>query len=168
MVIRIGFEEAYALPSVIIFPQLGTGSLTVAVSATAKATADQINALKSTTGVTATDGSGSETATTWFGGSPTTDWMLVRVIISTTSATGVGDLADSLIHIWYDDGTNQRLLRTIDPGNPAAGSTTVSAYQIEVSFGPEYIFPGNVNISFTVSVTPTAGNVDFVVLGQAS
>ena len=33
---------------------LGTGSLTVAVSATAKATADQINALKSTTGVTAT------------------------------------------------------------------------------------------------------------------
>jgi flagellin len=40
--------------SVAINGYLGTGTLTVAVSATAKATADQINALKSTTGVTAT------------------------------------------------------------------------------------------------------------------
>ena len=40
--------------SVAISGYLGTGSLTVAVSATAKATADQINALKADTGVTAT------------------------------------------------------------------------------------------------------------------
>jgi len=121
-----------------------------------------------TTGVTATDGSGSETAVTWFGGAPTTDWMLVKIIISSTSATGVGDVADSLIHIWVDDATNQRLLRTIDPGNPAAGTTVLSAYQVELSFGPEFIFPGNVTIGFSVSVTPTAGNLDFVVIAQAS
>lgn len=121
-----------------------------------------------TTGVTATDGSGSETAVTWFGSDPSTDWMLVKVIITVSSATGVGDLADSLIHIWVDDGANQRVLRTIDPGNPAAGSNTVSAFQTEVSFGPEFIFPGNVTVGFTVSVTPTAGNVDFVVLAQAA
>ena len=40
--------------SVAISGALGTGTLTVAVSATAKATADQINALKADTGVTAT------------------------------------------------------------------------------------------------------------------
>ncbi len=40
--------------SVAIAGYLGTGTLTVAVSATAKATADQINALKADTGVTAT------------------------------------------------------------------------------------------------------------------
>lgn len=128
----------------------------------------KIGQARVTTGVTATDGSGAETATTWFGGAPTTDWMLTRVVITSSSATGVGDLADCLIHIWYDDGTNQRIIRTIDPGNPAAGSTTVSAYQVEVAFGPEFVFPGNVNVSFTVSVTPTAGNVDFVVIAQAS
>ena len=40
--------------SVAVSGYLGTGTLTVAVSATAKATADQINALKADTGVTAT------------------------------------------------------------------------------------------------------------------
>ncbi|KRD14702.1 MULTISPECIES: flagellin N-terminal helical domain-containing protein [Acidovorax] len=40
--------------TVAISGALGTGTLTVAVSATAKATADQINALKADTGVTAT------------------------------------------------------------------------------------------------------------------
>ncbi len=40
--------------SVAISGYLGTGTLTVAVSATAKATADQINAVKASTGVTAT------------------------------------------------------------------------------------------------------------------
>lgn len=121
-----------------------------------------------TTGVAATDGSGAETNTTWFTSAPTTDWMLVKVIASSSSATGVGDLADCLIHIWVDDGTNQRLLRTIDPGNPAAGTTVLPGYQLEMSFGPEFIFPGNVNVGFSVSVTPTAGNLDFVVLAQAS
>jgi len=42
--------------SVAVTGYLGTGTLTVAVSATAKATADQINALKASTGVTATAG----------------------------------------------------------------------------------------------------------------
>ena len=121
-----------------------------------------------TTGVTATDGSGSTTAVSWSGSDPSGDWMLTRIFISTSSGTGVGDLADSLIHIFVDDGSTTRLIRTIDPGNPAAGSTTVSAYQIEVAFGPEFIFPSSVTLEFGVSVTPTAGNVDFTVLAQAA
>lgn len=121
-----------------------------------------------TSGVTATDGSGSTTALSWSGSAPSGDWMLTRIFITSSSATGVGDLADSLIHISVDDGATQRVIRTIDPGNPAAGSTTVSAYQIEVAFGPEFIFPSSVTLEFSVSVTPTAGNLDFVVLAQAA
>lgn len=119
-----------------------------------------------TTGVTATDGSGSTTAVTWSPGAPAGDWMLTKVIVTVSSATGVGDLADSLIHISIDDGTTQRVIRTIDPGNPAAGSTTVSAYQTEITFGPEFVFHSGVTLEFSVSVTPTAGNVDFIVLAQ--
>jgi len=121
-----------------------------------------------TTGITATDGTGASTPITWYNTAPSGDWMLVKVIISITSATGVGDAADSLLHIFVDDATTNRLIRTIDIGNPAAGSTTVSGYQIEVAFGPEFIFPSTVLPEFAVSVTPTAGNVDVVVFAQAA
>lgn len=121
-----------------------------------------------TTGVTANDGSGSSTALTWSPSAPSGDWMLTKIIITVSSATGVGDLADSLIHIHVDDGTTQRVWRTIDPGNPAAGSTTLSAYQIEMSFGPEYIFHSGCTLEFSITVTTTAGNVDFIVFAQAA
>jgi hypothetical protein len=129
---------------------------------------------RQTTGVTATDGSGTGGTFTWYNatgggsGAPTTDWMLTKIIFTSSSATGVGDLADCLIHIFVDDGTTSRIIRTIDVGNPAAGSTTVSAYQIEVNFGPEFIFPSTVLPEFTISVTPTAGNLDAVLYAQVS
>ena len=121
-----------------------------------------------TTGVTATDGSGSGTAITWYSTAPAGDWMLTKVIVSATSATGVGDLADCLLHILVDDATTSRLIRTVDLGNPAAGSATVSGYQIEISFGPEWVFPSTVLPEFLISATPTAGNVDIVVFAQAA
>lgn len=121
-----------------------------------------------TTGVAASDGSGSSTALTWYNTAPANDWMLTKVIISASSATGVGNLADSLLHIYVSDGSTERRLRTIDIGDPAAGSTTVSEYQIEINFGPEWIFPSTVLPRFAVSVTPTAGNVDVVVFAQMS
>ena len=49
-----GAANGVAGGSVAISGYLGTGTATIAASATAKATADQINALKATTGVTAT------------------------------------------------------------------------------------------------------------------
>lgn len=121
-----------------------------------------------TTGVTATDGSGSSTALTWASGAPTTDYSVNKIIFSSTSATGVGDLADSLIHIFGNDGTNKRLLRTIDVGNPAAGSTTVGAFQLEVNFDTGWVLPSVVSLEFTISVTPTAGNLDVVVFATAA
>jgi hypothetical protein len=119
-----------------------------------------------TTGVANTDGTGTLSTFTWSGSAPATDWMPVKLIISSSSATGVGDLADSLIHIFISDGTNIRRIRTIDPGNPAAGSTTVSEFQIETNFGPEFVMPSGCTMQVGVSVTPTAGNVDFVLFAQ--
>lgn len=121
-----------------------------------------------TTGVTATDGSSAATAFTWYNTAPTADWMLVKITYAATSATGVGNPADSLIHIFVDDGTTMRCIRTIDIGDPAVGSTTVSEMRGEISFGPEFVFPSSVLPEVTVSVTTTAGNIDFVLWAQSS
>ena len=121
-----------------------------------------------TTGVANTDGTGALTTFTWLTSAPSTDWMPVKLIISASSATGVGDLADCLIHIFISDGTNIRRIRTIDPGNPAAGSTTVSEFQMEVNFGPEFVMPSGCTMQVSCSVTPTAGNLDFVLFAQVA
>ncbi len=121
-----------------------------------------------TTGVAATDGSGSSTALTWMNTAPSGDWMLVKVVISATNNAGTADLADCLVHMFIDDGSAVRLVRTLDVGNQAAGTTALSAGQWEFTFGPEWVFPNTVLPEFTVSVTPTAGNVDIVVFAQAA
>lgn len=121
-----------------------------------------------TTGVTATDGSGSSTAFTWYNTAPSGDWMLTKIVFSCTSATGVGNMADSLIHIFVDDGSTNRLIRTIDIGDAAVGAVATSAFQIEVNFGPEFVFPSTVLPEFSCSVTPTAGNLDAVLFAQAA
>ena len=124
-----------------------------------------------TTGVANTDGTGVLTAPTYWGTNtpPATDWMLTRLILSSDSATGVGDLADCVINIFARDpgtGTAVRLIRTIDPGNPAAGTTVLPGYQLEVDFGPAFLFQANVDLRFAVSVTPTAGSLTIVGFGQ--
>ena len=121
-----------------------------------------------TTGVVNTDGSGTGTTFTWYNTAPSTDYMWVKAIISATNATGTADLADCLFHFFVDDGTTSRLIRTIDAGNITVGSATASAGQWEVSFGPEWIFPSTVLPEFTCSATPTAGNVDVVLICQAA
>lgn len=125
---------------------------------------------RATTGVTATDGSAAASTFSWYGGSaPAGDYMWVKAIISSTNNAGTADLADCLFHFFVDDGTTSRLVRTVDSGgNLSAGSVTTSAGQWEVSFGPEWIFPSSVLPEFSVSVTPTAGNVDVVLICQAA
>lgn len=121
-----------------------------------------------TAGVANTDGSGSITDFTWYNTAPTGDWMPVKIVISASSATGVGNPADCLVHVFVDDGSTLRILRTIDLGDPAAGSVSVAEWQIEVQFGPEFVFPTTMNLAVSVSVTPTAGNIDFVLFAQAA
>lgn len=124
--------------------------------------------LRLTTGVTATDGSGSITDMTWIGGAPSGDWMLVKAIITASSATGVGNPADCLVQFFADDATTLRKIRTVDLGDPAVGSVILGEYLAEINFGPEFIFPTAINIACSVSVTPTAGNIDIVFLVQAA
>lgn len=121
-----------------------------------------------TTGVANTDGTGSLTDFTYYNSAPAGDWMPVKIIISASSATGVGNPADCLVHIFVDDGATPRLIRTIDLGDPAVGSVTVGEWQAEVQFGPEFVFPSTMNLAVSVSVTPTAGNIDFVLFAQAA
>jgi hypothetical protein len=121
-----------------------------------------------TTGVTATDGSGSPTDFTWYNTAPAGDWMLSRLVISSSSATGVGNPADCLVTIFADDATTLRKIRTIDLGDPAVGSVSVPEFNLEVAFGPEFVFPSTMNLAAVVSVTPTAGNVDLVAFVMAA
>lgn len=119
-----------------------------------------------TTGVAATDGSSAATALTWYNTAPTTSWMLTKIIASATNNAGTANLADSLLHMWVDDGTTMRLIRTLDLADQAVGTTALGAGQWEFTFGPEWVFPSTVLPEFTVSVTPTAGNLDIVVFGM--
>lgn len=123
---------------------------------------------RATTGVAATDGSGASSTFTWYNTAPSGDYMWVKAIISATNNAGTADLGDCLFNFFIDDGTTVRLVRTIDAGNQATGSATTSAGQWEVSFGPEWIFPSTVLPEFTVSATPTAGNVDVILICQAA
>jgi hypothetical protein len=122
-----------------------------------------------TTGVTNTDGSGSLISPTWWstttsaGIAPTTDWLLSGLLITASSATGVGDPADSILQVYAINKASSAEIRkfyTHDIGNPAAGSTTVGEYQLYIPFGPSYTFMANTDLRFSLSVTTTAGNVD--------
>ena len=128
-------------------------------------TTPRIGHARVTAGVTATDGSGSLTAVTWVG-TVTANWMLTKIIVEASSATGVGNPADCLIHIFITDGTTHRRIRSFDPGDIAVGSTTALEGQFEIPFGPEFVFTSAWSLEVGVSATPTAGNIDFVVLAQ--
>jgi hypothetical protein len=125
-----------------------------------------------TTGVAADDGS-SVTNVTWAATTATadsttpltTDWMLSSITINDSSATGVGDIADSMLRIFYvsaGTGNAARLIGVVDLNNPNASSTTSKGLTIQVPFGPQWTFNQNSTIAFNVSVTPTSGNLDIV------
>ena len=121
-----------------------------------------------TTGITATDGTGALSTFTWGNVAPTGDWMPVKLIVSASSATGVGNPADSLFHIFLSDGTVIRKIRTVDLGDPTVGTVTAGEFLAEINFGPEWIFPTTCSLQVSCSVTPTAGNLDVVLIAQAA
>lgn len=115
-----------------------------------------------TTGETAYDGTGTNLVSpTWIGsggaGAPTTDWLLKRVEVVCS-----GNAADSVVNVFATDASdaNPRLLRSIDIGDPAATSTTVGAALFSEVFGADYTFAASCGLRFSVTVTPTAGNVE--------
>lgn len=120
-----------------------------------------------TTGVTNTDGTGSPSGVTW-NTTPAHDYMLNELTIAASSATGIGDIADSILTMFLDNGgSTARRFRTWDLGNPAVGTTTSPEGLFTINLGM-LILPSVVVPKFLISVTPTAGNVDVTLLGQAS
>lgn len=120
-----------------------------------------------TTGVANTDGTGSLTAVTW-NVTPTKDYMLTDLVIAASSATGVGNPADSILQMFLDNGgASARKFLTIDLADPAVGSVTIPEYFRSVNLGM-LILPAAVLVKFSLSVTPTAGNVDVQLFGQVS
>src|SRR5574343_623541 len=101
------------------------------------------------------DGTGTLVTPTWGGsggaGAPTTDWQLLRLVISET-----GDLADSVVTVFTTDGTTILFLTDVDINNPAAGATTVTGLVTDVLF-QDYKFPAGWDLRFGLTVAPTSG-----------
>lgn len=109
---------------------------------------------------TARDGSG--TINTVFTPQATRGSKINRLIIKAET-----DLADSVVLIWFKlAGTTWTLVKEIDVGDPAAGSTTVAGYEYELNVADrDWCLPGGVLLGATITVAPTTGKVNVVALG---
>lgn len=74
------------------------------------------------------------------------------------------DPADSVVCLWLHDGTTNVIFDEVDLGNPAAGSTTVTAYRSTQTYA-NLVLPSGWKLQATVTVTPTAGTVKVIALG---
>lgn len=70
-----------------------------------------------------------------------------------------GDPADSIVLIFLHNGTSYRLYDEFDIGNPAAGSTTVGAYQESRFYTGLFLPSTSWKVAAAITVVPTAGNV---------
>ena len=82
-----------------------------------------------------------------------------RIAIAATS-----DPADSIVTIFLHDGTNFFFFDEFDLGNPAAASTTNPAYRAERPYY-DLVLPLNWSIRAAITVAPTAGVVNVIVMG---
>lgn len=70
-----------------------------------------------------------------------------------------GDPADSIVLIFVYNGTDYRLYDEFDIGNPAAGSTTVPAYNETRYYTGLYLPSASWKLAAAITVATTAGNV---------
>lgn len=75
------------------------------------------------------------------------------------------DLADSVVTIWLDNGTTVYLFDEFDVGDPAAGSTTVTAFRDSRCYR-NLVLPSGWTLRATITVTPTTGAVIIIALGS--
>lgn len=68
------------------------------------------------------------------------------------------DPADSVVCFWLHNGSTNYLFDEMDIGNPAAGSTTVTAYRNTVTYS-NLVIPSGWKLQASITVTPTAGSV---------
>lgn len=82
-----------------------------------------------------------------------------RIVIHST-----GNPADSVITLFIHDGSAFWLWNEVDLGDPAAGSTTVSAFHFEMAT-PDLVLPASHSIRAAITVALTAGVANVMVFG---
>lgn len=83
-----------------------------------------------------------------------------EVIIKST-----GDPADCIVTLFLNDGTTNWLYDEIDLGNPAAGSTTVTAFRTNVLYDNLILPNSSWKLRAAVTVAPTSGVLNVIALG---
>ena len=85
---------------------------------------------------------------------------IVEVVLQSTS-----DPADCVYVLYLHDGTGYRDFYEVDPGNPAAGSTTTIADRQRVLFDNLVLPSASWKLAASITVAPTAGVVNIFALG---
>lgn len=83
-----------------------------------------------------------------------------EVVIKST-----GDPADSILTLFLYDGSTSRLFDEIDLGNPAAGSTTVTAYRTSVQYDNLILPSASWKLQAAITVAPTTGALNVFATG---
>lgn len=76
-----------------------------------------------------------------------------------------GNPADSTILIFLYNGTDYRLWRDIDIGDPTASSTTVAGYQFDQREDSLYLATSSMKIAAAITVAHTAGGTNVWAVG---
>jgi hypothetical protein len=84
--------------------------------------------------------------------------------IERIAVQATGDPADSIVTLFLHDGTNFFLWNEIDLGNPAAASTTLSAFHAEIVLR-DVVLPSGWSLRAAITVAPTAGVVNVFAFG---
>lgn len=77
---------------------------------------------------------------------------------------GTGDLDDSIVTMFIDQGGGYKLWAEFDIGNPTAPSATVEAYSTERTWTSFFLEAGD-KIGFAITDAPTSGVVNCWVTG---
>lgn len=97
----------------------------------------------------------------------TTTTNIVDILTGAAAGTEVtelqvkadGDPADCIILIFLHNGTSYVLYTEIDIGNPAAGSTTVAAYEELRYYSGLFLPSASWKLAAAITAVPTAGSV---------
>lgn len=119
-------------------------------------TTPKIGIANLTTGVTTRDGSASTTTVITAGASGT---KVLSIVVK-----GEDNPADSIVILWLHDGTTLFMWREIYLGDPADATNTVTGYYSRLTLD-DCVLPSGWSIRATLTVTPTAGDVNVIAFG---
>lgn len=72
--------------------------------------------------------------------------------------------ADSIVLLWIHDGSAAWLYDEVDLGDPADATNTDTAFKYDFAT-PDLVLPNGYSLKATITVTPTAGDVNVFALG---